>query len=448
MRSGSTLKSAVSSMALSGRSFETLAAVPSSTDETDVDCSRHVQTSTVLSRFAGRAIVRQLGKLSEGRLCLRFGCDEAVFGDQASDATPGLINIKSQAFFSRLLLGGAMGAAESYMDGEWSSPDLVAVFRMLLKNEGVLSGFRTSRFSPIGLLHKLDHLRNRNSRRGSQKNIHQHYDLGNDFFSLFLDESMMYSSAIFPVPDAPLEVAALEKVDRVCRQLQLGPEDHVVEIGTGWGGFAFHAASKYGCRVTTTTISEEQFQFARKRIHAAGLDDKVTLLKKDYRELTGQFDKLVSLEMIEAVGRQYLPQYFETCNRLLKEDGVMLLQAITMPEQNYEHYVKSVDFIQKYIFPGGFLPSISEMQRCVSENTNLRMLELNDFGLHYAKTLERWNRRFHAKLSEVKAQGFSDRFVRMWRYYLCYCEAAFLERATGLVQAIWAKPDCSLGRLC
>ena len=332
------------------------------------------------------------------------------------------------------------------MDAEWSSPDLTAVFRVLLQNESVLESFRPSAFSPFRWIQRIGYFLNRNSKDGSRKNIHEHYDLGNAFFSLFLDESMMYSSAIFNSADCSLLDASWEKVDRVCRSLELSADDHVIEIGTGWGGFAVHAAGKYGCRVTTTTISEEQYLYAKKRIAEAGLEDRVTLLKSDYRDLTGQYDKLVSLEMIEAVGRQYLPGYFSTCNRLLKPGGAMMIQAITMADQRFESYSRGVDFIQKYIFPGGFLPSITEMQKCVGDQTDLRMVQLDDFGMDYAKTLQHWNMRFHAKLDEVREQGFSEQFIRMWRYYLTYCEAAFLERSTGLVQAKWVKPDCQHGR--
>ena len=256
---------------------------------------------------------------------------------------------------------------------------------------------------------------------------------------------MMYSSALFPSEQTSLENASIEKVDRVCRTLQLKPTDHVMEIGTGWGTFAIHAASRYGCRVTTTTISEEQHRMATQRIADLGLSDNITVLKQDYRDLKGQFDKLVSIEVIEAVGKQYLPEYFAICDRLLKDDGAMVIQAITMPEQRYARYQNSVDFIQKYIFPGGFLPSISAMQSCVAMNSSLRMLGLHDFGLHYARTLRLWNERFHERLDDVRAQGFNERFIRMWRYYLCYCEAAFLERAIGVVQVLWAKPACTIG---
>lgn len=398
------------------------------------------------TRACSLLILKRLKQLKTGQLILQIGCDQAVFGQVQHGETAAVVKVHSERFFRRLVVGGSLAAAESYMDGEWSSPDLTAVFRVLLQNEDLLESFRPGTISPVRWLQKVGHFLNRNSREGSQRNIHEHYDLGNDFFSLFLDESMMYSSAIFESADTSLLDASWEKVDRVCRSLKLRPEDHVLEIGTGWGGFAVHAASKYGCSVTTTTISEEQYAFAKQRVQESGLEDRVTVLKSDYRDLTGQFDKLVSLEMIEAVGREYLPGYFQACSSLLKPGGAMMIQAITMADQRFESYSRGVDFIQKYIFPGGFLPSITEMQTCIRDNSDLRMVKLDDFGMHYAKTLQHWNERFHNKLSEVRAQGFSDRFIRMWRYYLTYCEAAFLERATGLVQTMWVKPQCELGR--
>ncbi|MCR9201261.1 MAG: cyclopropane-fatty-acyl-phospholipid synthase family protein [Planctomycetaceae bacterium] len=407
------------------------------------------QTSSQLSwfdRFCSDQVLRRLQALHHGRLAIRFECSEAVVGERNETASTAIVNVHSPRFFRRIATEGGMGAAESYLDGEWSSPDLTSVFRTLIRNEDAMESMRSSRFSPWNLVRRLEHFRNRNSKDGSRRNIHEHYDLGNEFFSLFLDETMMYSSAVFPTPEATLKEASTEKIDRVCRTLQLTPNDHIVEIGTGWGGFACHAAANYGCRVTTTTISQEQHDFAAARIQQMGLQDRVTLLMKDYRDLTGTYDKLVSLEMIEAVGREYMPEYFSTCNRLVKDDGAMMIQAITIPEQRYEAYSRSVDFIQKYIFPGGFLPSIESMQQCVRTQTKFRMLDLQDFGMHYAATLNCWNEAFHDRLEEVRAQGFSERFIRMWRYYLCYCEAAFLERATGLVQTLWAKPGCELGR--
>ena len=399
----------------------------------------------LFERFCRRMLRKNLQRIASGQVVIEHGSEPERFGSLVTAELMGHVQVLSPKFFRRMVTGGALGAAESYLEGEWTSDDLTDLFRVLLRNEGVLQKFRPSLLSVSGVVSRLGHFRNRNSRTGSQRNIHEHYDLGNAFFSLFLDPTMMYSSAFFPDEQTSLEDASLEKVDRVCRTLQLRPEDHVIEIGTGWGTFAIHAASKYGCHVTTTTISDEQFRMATQRIAEAGFSDRITVLKKDYRDLAGQYDKLVSIEMIEAVGRQYLPSYFATCERLLKDNGSMVIQAITMPEQRYERYKNSVDFIQKYIFPGGFLPSVSVMQSCVAKNSSLRMLELQDFGTHYARTLRLWNERFHERLDDVRLQGFSDRFIRMWRYYLCYCEAAFLERAIGVVQVLWAKPNSSLG---
>ncbi len=353
--------------------------------------------------------------------------------------------VRSAQLYRRLLFDGALGAAESYLEGEWDSENLTDMFRVLLRNEHVLAGLSGPLAKFAALRHRWQHFGNRNSKAGSRRNIHAHYDLGNEFFSLFLDPTMMYSSAIFPDEQSTLEQGSIEKVDRVCRQLQLQPEDEVIEIGTGWGTFAIHAAANYGCRVTTTTISDEQYRMATMRVREAGLENRITLLKQDYRDLDGQYDKLVSIEMIEAVGRKFLDGYFRKCGSLLKEGGAMMIQAITLPEQRYEGYEDSVDFIQKYIFPGGFLPSIRMMQDCAAEQTDLRMLALDDFGMHYARTLRLWNEAFHERLEDVRAMGFDERFIRMWRYYLCYCEAAFLERATGLVQVMWGRPQCVLG---
>lgn len=407
----------------------------------------HRKWLCLFERLCRRILCSNLSRISTGEVVLEYGTHSQRFGDLETNELMGHVQVRSPRFFRSVVTGGDLGAAESYLDGEWVSDDLTDLFRVLLRNETVLQTFR----SPLTMLtrsvSRLGHFRNRNSRDGSRRNIHEHYDLGNSFFSLFLDPTMMYSSALFANEQASLEEASLEKVDRVCRTLQLSPEDHVLEIGTGWGTFAIYAAQKYGCRVTTTTISEEQFRMATQRVQDAGLTDRITILMKDYRDLEGQFDKLVSIEMIEAVGQQYLPEYFATCDRLLKDNGAMMIQAITMPEQRYERYRNSVDFIQKYIFPGGFLPSVSVMQECVATRTSLRMIELMDFGMHYARTLRLWNERFHERLDEVKALGFDDRFIRMWRYYLCYCEAAFLERAIGVCQVMWAKPGCVLGNV-
>lgn len=398
-----------------------------------------------MERLSRSMLQKTMRNLQMGQLVLEHGDDSERFGDLSQIALAGHVRVLSPKFYHRILTDGVLGAAEAYLEGEWISDELTDVFRVLLQNEHVIAKFSSSLTWLSNLRNRLHHFRNRNSREGSRRNIHEHYDLGNNFFSLFLDPTMMYSSAIFTDEQSSLEEASLEKVDRACRQLQLQPTDHLIEIGTGWGTLAIHAASRYGCRVTTTTISDEQFRMATQRVADAGLSDRVTVLKRDYRDLTGEFDKLVSIEMIEAVGRRYLPGYFDKCSQLLKNDGAMLIQAIILPEQRYAGYEESVDFIQKYIFPGGFLPSISMMQQFVTEKTNLRMLALDDFGMHYARTLRLWNERFHEQLDAVRSLGFDDRFIRMWRYYLCYCEAAFLERAIGLVQVLWAKPASSLG---
>lgn len=405
----------------------------------------------LFERLCRRILRRNLNRISTGEVVLEFGGRSERFGDLKTNELMGHVHALSPRFFRSIVTGGALGAADSYLVGEWISDDLTDLFRVLLRNESLLQGFRSPWTMLSGVTNRVRHYRNSNSRDGSRRNIHQHYDLGNSFFSLFLDPTMMYSSALFTNEQASLEKASLEKVDRVCRTLQLSPDDHVLEIGTGWGTFAIHAAENYGCRVTTTTISEEQFHLASQRVDDAGLSNRITVLKKDYRDLEGQYDKLVSIEMIEAVGQKYLADYFATCDRLLSENGAMMIQAITMPEQRYERYRNSVDFIQKYIFPGGFLPSVSAMQECIATRTNMRMIELLDFGMHYARTLRLWNERFHERLDDVKALGFDDRFVRMWRYYLCYCEAAFLERAIGVCQVVWAKPGSLLGnvgRIC
>jgi len=277
---------------------------------------------------------------------------------------------------------------------------------------------------------------------GSRKNILAHYDLGNDFYALFLDETMTYSCAIFEQENSSLKQASEAKYDRICRKLQLAAGDRVIEIGTGWGGFAVHAARNYGVQVTTTTISDEQHQFARQRIKAAGLEDRITLLKKDYRDLSGKFDKLVSIEMIEAVGHQYLPIFFRTCSRLLKDDGIMALQAITIGDQIFDRHKRTVDFIKRYIFPGSCIPSITAISIALAKATDLRLVHLEDITPHYARTLREWRRRFFTNIKKVRALGFSDTFVRMWEYYLCYCEGGFAERYLGDVQMLFVKPLC------
>src|SRR5690606_1373140 len=281
---------------------------------------------------------------------------------------------------------------------------------------------------------------NRNSRDGSRRNIQAHYDLGNDFFALFLDPTMNYSCGIFESAEATMEQASIAKMDAICRKLDLQPGDHLLEIGTGWGALAIHAARHFGCRVTTTTISREQHALAAARIREAGLGDRIELLRRDYRDLEGRYDKLVSVEMIEAVGHRFLDTYFRRCSSLLKDDGLMLLQAITIRDEHYAQALKSVDFIQRFVFPGGFIPSVAAMSASMARTTDMQLLHLQDIGLHYATTLRRWRQRFFDNVAAVRALGYPDSFVRLWEFYLCYCEGAFLERNIGNVQMLLAKP--------
>jgi len=296
-------------------------------------------------------------------------------------------------------------------------------------------------------LRKLLHFANKNTRRGSRKNIAAHYDIGNRFYQLWLDPTMMYSSAYFESDEVALEQAAVEKLHRICKKLDLGPQDSVLEIGSGWGGFAIHAAEHYGCHVTTTTISQQQFDYAKSAIEAAGLQSRITLLLQDYRDLEGEFDKIVSIEMVEAVGHQFHETYFKKCCALLKPDGQMLLQAITIADQRYEAYKKGVDFIKEYIFPGGCLMSVTAMTKVMTEHTDLRAIHLEDIGPHYATTLRHWRDRFFNNLGEVRAQGYSESFIRMWEYYLCFCESAFTERVIGDVQLLLMRPEARRERV-
>jgi cyclopropane-fatty-acyl-phospholipid synthase len=333
--------------------------------------------------------------------------------------------------------------AESYLRGEWDTPDLVGLLREVARSSDSLDeadqGVATTLLRPIRT--GLNWLR-RNTRSGSRRNIAAHYDLNNEFFALMLDPTMTYSSGVFEHANASMEEASLAKYDRVCRKLELSPDDHVLEIGTGWGGFAVYAAKTYGCRITTTTISRQQYDYARERTQRAGLSDRVRLLQQDYRDLAGQYDKLVSIEMIEAVGERYLEGYFAKCSQLLRRQGMMLLQVITIPDHRYDVYRRSVDFIQRYIFPGGFLPCFAAIAACVRKKTDFRLFHSECFGPHYAETLSRWRREFWKNIDQVRKLGFDERFVRMWHYYLCYCEAGFRERQIDVSQVLLAKPGC------
>lgn len=400
------------------------------------------QNAGWLESLSRKLVLQTFQQLQKGSLTLVEGDSSYHFGE-AQDATSlhAHVRVHNPGVYRELLFGGSIGAAESYMMAEWTTPCLVSVVRVLCANMEVLNQMDGRWSSVKGLMNRLMHKLNRNSRSGSRKNIAAHYDLGNEFFKLFLDPSLMYSSAIYPSETSTLEEASLYKLDAVCSKLGLTQDDHLLEIGTGWGGLAIHAAKHYGCRVTTTTLSKEQYQHAKQAVAEAGLEDRITLLLKDYRDLTGQYDKLVSIEMIEAVGHEYYPTYFSKCSSLLKDDGLMLIQAITITDQRYEAAKNSVDFIQKYIFPGGGLPSNTVMAQCIANCTNMTLVDLHDIGLDYAKTLADWRERFHQRIETVRRQGFDDVFCRMWDFYLAYCEGGFRERVISTVQAVMAKPD-------
>ena len=400
------------------------------------------RTPTALESLARRVVRARLESLRNGQIVVTENGRHESFGAVTDDLPLTVqLTVNDPRFYSDIAFGGAVGAGESYIHGCWSCDELTTLVRILVKNRDVLLGMDGGTAYLTKPLQKLFHRLTRNTRDGSRRNIAAHYDLGNDFYALWLDRRMMYSSAIFQHADMSLELAAVAKLDRICRKLDLGPGDHVLEIGTGWGGFAIYAAENYGCRVTTTTISKQQHDYARDAIAKAGLQDRITLLQSDYRDLEGQYDKLVSIEMIEAVGHEYHDTYFGKCCELLKRDGLMLLQAITIADQHYERAKNTVDFIKRYIFPGGCLTSVTAMSDTLTRVTDMRIVDLEDIGPHYATTLQRWRERFFDNIDAIRGMGFSEEFIRMWHYYLCYCEGGFLERAIGNVQMLMMRPD-------
>ncbi len=362
----------------------------------------------------------------------------SIVGRHALDIT---LMVHRSSVYRQLLFGGSIALADSYIDGEWDTDDLTGLIRLAARNLAVLENLE-SRYAGLNkALERAKHQLRSNDQANAKSNILAHYDLGNAMYQRFLDDTMMYSSAVYPTPDATLSEAQQHKLALICQRLQLTAADHVLEIGTGWGGFALYAASHYGCQVTTTTISDAQFKEAERRVEAAGLQDKTTLLKQDYRELTGQYDKLVSIEMIEAVGHEYLPVFFAKCNSLLKPTGLMVLQAITFNDQNYQAYLNSVDFIQTHIFPGGCLLSNQELITQFTEQTDMVIKQLHDYGFDYAYTLRDWRTAFMAQREDIKALGYDEAFIRLWAFYFCYCEGGFLERTIGVVQVTAVKPD-------
>lgn len=393
-------------------------------------------------RIARDGLIRQLAQIQDGRLTLEdphFGpAAEVVFGESSPDLGTRVV-VRNPRFYRALALRGAIGGAESYMDGDWWTNDLAEVTRLLARNASVVEGFNGGAARAARLGFRMYHWLHRNTREGSRRNIASHYDLGDDFYSTFLDPTMTYSAGIFEHEDTSMEEASLTKYERLCQKLDLQPEDHLLEIGTGWGGFAIYAAQTRGCKVTTTTISRNQYEIAQKRIAEAGLSERISMRMNDYRDLSGTFDKLASIEMIEAVGAEHLAAFFRVCHERLKPDGVMALQAITIPDRDFDAHCDTVDFIKRYIFPGGNLVSLGALGAAAAESGDLRVTHIEDLAPHYAETLRRWRQRFLENLPEIQSLGFDETFQRMWEFYLCYCEGGFDERQIGVAQVVLEK---------
>ena len=409
-------------------------------EQTCSSCPQAVSTTTgIINRLARSLILKNLATIEQGHLTLIDGGDRQEFGRQGSELNA-TVRVQHPDFYRRVAFGGTIAAGESYMDGLWSCSDLTALVRIMVRNQGAQQQLESGLARLTAPLQRLLHRLNDNTRNGSRRNIAAHYDLGNDFYRLFLDPTMAYSCGIFEGDASTLEEASTAKFDRICRKLALTPGMQVLEIGTGWGGFAIHAARNYGCHVTTTTISQQQHDLAADKITACGLNNQITLLQQDYRDLTGQYDRLVSIEMVEAVGHRHLPTFFRACSDRLKPDGAALIQAITMPDHHYGRYLNAPDFINRYIFPGSCCPSLHAISEVVARVTDLRLTHLEDFSTHYARTLREWRNAFHANLEQVRNLGFDERFIRMWEYYLCYCEGGFEELFTGVTQLLFSKP--------
>jgi cyclopropane-fatty-acyl-phospholipid synthase len=414
--------------------------------------------------FAGRprrslwqnAVLRSFAAMQRGHLRIELPDGSAVdFGSPAAAATTlplaipaaAHIRVRRPAFFRQCGLNGDIGFAESFINGDWETPDLTAVIAFFIHNldtAPTLSGSQqaqTFALNTLRLANRLSHLLRPNSRTTARRNIREHYDLSNEFFALWLDPSMMYSAAKWTQPHFTLEDAQREKNDSLCRLLQLRPTDHVLEVGAGWGAWSLHAARTYGCRVTTLTISQQQLDLARTRIAAAGLADRVTVELRDYRDVTGTFDKIVSIEMMEAIGHRYLPDFCQALARSLKPEGLLALQFITCPDARYDQFRRGVDFIQKHIFPGSLLLSLNRVNAQLSRAGGFVLHHVEDLGHDYARTLRAWQGNFRARLPAVRALGFDDRFIRKWSYYLSYCEAAFALRNISVVQTLHTRAN-------
>ena len=400
--------------------------------------------------FYQDVVIKLLSKMEKGRLYLtNSNGEQIVIGTGEGNITASIV-VNNPEFYKRCILFGDIGFGEAYVDGLWDTDNITNVIKWVLHNIESSPGVSGSKVQAASLnllkwYNKLIHFKRANTIEGSRKNISEHYDLNNDFFASFLDPTMTYSAAYFYRDGLSLEEAQLAKYERLCRQLHLKPTDHVLEIGSGWGGNAIYMAKTYGCRVTSLTISEEQHKIAVARVAAEGLSDRVSILIKDYREMEGTFDKIVSVEMLEAVGFNFMDVFFKKCHDLLKKSGILALQVITSPDSRFEGLKKGVDWIQKHIFPGSLLPSVAAINGSVNRTGDMTMVDLKDLGLDYARTLKLWFESFNASLPKVKSLGFDDTFIRKWNYYLCYCEAAFVMRNINVMQIVYSRPN-NVGR--
>lgn len=395
--------------------------------------------------FYESLVLGMLARMDKGRLNISLPEGEIYTIGNGNGITAN-IEIKTPEFFKRCVLFGDIGFGEAYVNGDWDTDNISNVIKWFLLNVENAPGVSGSKSKTLALnilksANKISHWKRINNIRGSKKNITEHYDLNNDFFASFLDPTMTYSSAYFKEEGMDLQNAQLAKYERLCQQLQLKASDHVLEIGSGWGGNAMYMAKNYGCKVTSITISEEQLKLARERVTKENLSDKVKIELIDYRRMKGQFDKIVSVEMLEAVGEEFIDVYFKKCNDLLKKDGILAIQAITCPDSRYESLRKGVDWIQKYIFPGSLLPSMGRIHQAINNTSDLTLIDLKDFGLDYARTLSLWQEQFNQNLTEVKKLGFNDTFIRKWNYYFSYCEAAFTMRNIHVMQMVFSRPN-------
>ncbi|MBB1328525.1 class I SAM-dependent methyltransferase [Pseudoalteromonas sp. SR43-7] len=397
------------------------------------------QSTNWLTNIYKKLVTKAFSSIETGQIILIDANERTVFGDSSSVLKATII-VNDKAMYKAFALSGSVGAGEAYILGHWSCDNLTSFIEIFAINEKQLDEFEKKFAFFSNIAHRFNHIKNKNSESGSKKNIVAHYDLGNDLYESFLSKEMLYSSAVYPTKEATLEDAQQYKLKRICEQVELQENDSVIEIGTGWGAFAIYAATHYDCHVTTTTISDEQHDYVANKIVELGLESKITLLKLDYRLLKGKYDKLVSIEMIEAVGHEYLPSFFTQCGELLKDDGAMLIQAITIGDQRYKHYLKNSDFIQQYIFPGGCLPSLNEMSEQIKNNTDMVIHTVNDIGAHYARTLADWRSRFIKSWPDLDRSKFDERFYRLWLFYFAYCEGAFRARATSTVHLMARKP--------